>query len=70
MLLRLQVEIPSMDDPVSKLDHMGKETVKKLADLKSAAAQIGMDLSALEPELNRIEKVRCGTAEKAAEGLH
>eukprot|EP00775_Hariotina_reticulata_P002954 gene2954-3239_t len=53
-----KVEIPSMDDPVSKLDHMGKETVKKLLDLRSAAAQIGVDLSALEPELNRIEKVR------------
>jgi hypothetical protein len=29
-----------MEDPVGKLEHMGKETVKKLQDLKAAAAQV------------------------------
>jgi hypothetical protein len=52
-----QVEIPGMDDAVSKLDHMGRETVRKLADLAAAAAQAGISLG-LEPELQRIEKVR------------
>jgi hypothetical protein len=57
----LQVEIPSMDDAVSKLDHMGRETVRKLADLGAAAAQAGLNLG-LEPELLHIEKV--GAAER------
>lgn len=53
----VQVEIPAMDDPVSKLEHMGRETVKKLADLQAAAAQQGANLAGLEPEYCRIEKV-------------
>ncbi|WIA17439.1 hypothetical protein OEZ85_014287 [Tetradesmus obliquus] len=51
-----KVEIPGMDDAVSKLDHMGRETVRKLGDLAAAAAQAGINLG-LEPELTRIEKV-------------
>jgi hypothetical protein len=35
-----KVDIPSIDDHVSKLEHMGKETVKKLADIHAAAAQV------------------------------
>lgn len=46
-----------MDDPVSKLEHMGRETVKKLADLHAAAAQQGVNLSGLELDYCRIEKV-------------
>lgn len=38
-----KVEIPSVDDHVSKLEHMGRETVKKLANLKEAAQQAGLD---------------------------
>jgi hypothetical protein len=57
----LQVEIPGMDDAVSKLDHMGRETVRKLGDLAAAAAQAGISLG-LEPELTRIEKVRQAVA--------
>ena len=34
-----------MDDHVSKLEHMGKETVKKLQDIKGAAIQTGVDIS-------------------------
>jgi hypothetical protein len=37
------VEIPSVDDNVSKLEHMGRETVKKLSDIKEAALQAGID---------------------------
>lgn len=42
-----------MDDHVSKLEHMGKETVKKLQDVKLAAMQAGLDI--LLPD-NRITK--------------
>ena len=38
-----KVEIPSVDDHVSKLEHMGRETVKKLADVREAASQAGID---------------------------
>ena len=38
-----KVEIPSVDDHVSKLEHMGRETVKKLADIKDAASVAGID---------------------------
>lgn len=31
--------------PRSKLEHMGKETVRKLADLRAAASAAGMDIS-------------------------
>ena len=40
-----KVEIPNVDDHVSKLEHMGKETVKKLQDIKGAAIQTGVDIS-------------------------
>ena len=34
-----------MDDHVSKLEHMGKETVKKLQDIHGSALQCGIELS-------------------------
>ena len=37
-------EIPSLDDPISKLNHIGKETVKKLNELKAAADESNVDL--------------------------
>ena len=37
-------EIPSLDDPISKLNHIGKETVKKLNELKAAADEADLDL--------------------------
>lgn len=57
----LQADIPTMDDPVAKLMHMGKETCRKLADLHTAAQQANVELD-LEPELSCVEKVRaaCG----------
>lgn len=39
-----KAEIPLLDDHVSKIEHIGRETVKKLADMKAAAAEIGMTL--------------------------
>lgn len=40
-----KVEIPNVDDHVSKLEHMGKETVKKLQDINTAAIQASVDIS-------------------------
>lgn len=34
-----------MDDHVSKLEHMGKETVKKLSDVHASAVGCGIDIS-------------------------
>lgn len=45
-------DIPSLDDPIAKLNHVGKETVKKLNELKASADEIQMDLH-LPPNLNR-----------------
>lgn len=38
-----KVDIPSVDDHVSKLEHMGRETVKKLSDIMDAAHQAGIE---------------------------
>ena len=48
-----KVEIPNVDDHVSKLEHMGKETVKKLQDIKGSAVQSGIDIAVPD---NRIDK--------------
>ncbi len=40
-----KVEIPNVDDHVSKLEHMGKETVKKLQDIRGSAVQCGIEVS-------------------------
>ena len=45
-------DIPSLDDPISKLNHVGKETVKKLNELKVAAEEASLDLG-LPPDLHR-----------------
>ena len=39
-----KADIPYIDDHVSKLDHMGKETVRKFADLKNSAKSMGIPL--------------------------
>ncbi|KAL0052689.1 hypothetical protein WJX82_006275 [Trebouxia sp. C0006] len=48
-----KVEIPNVDDHVSKLEHMGKETVKKLQDIKGAAVQAGVDINIPENCINK-----------------
>ena len=45
-------EIPSLDDPISKLNHIGKETVKKLNELKASADEAQLQLP-IPPELYR-----------------
>lgn len=52
-----QVEIPLMDDPVSKVEHIGRETMKKLADLRIAALENGVPevAAALDENTARIE---------------
>ncbi|CAK0731822.1 hypothetical protein CVIRNUC_000047 [Coccomyxa viridis] len=50
-------EIPSLDDPISKLNHIGKETVKKLNELAASAAEACLHLP-IPHELDRITKVR------------
>lgn len=50
-----KVEVPSQDDHVSKLIHMGKETVKKLRNIKEAAINVGVDIDVPE---NTIQTVR------------
>ena len=37
-------DIPSLDDPISKLNHIGKETVKKLNELKASADEAQLEL--------------------------
>ena len=51
--LLLQVEIPNVDDHISKLEHMGKETVKKLADIRGSAAQVGLDIAVPDNTINK-----------------
>ena len=52
------MEIPNVDDHVSKLEHMGKETVKKLQDIKGAAIQAGVDINIPENCINKGEAHR------------
>jgi hypothetical protein len=53
-----KVEIPNVDDHVSKLEHMGKETVKKLQDLRGTAAALGLDLRLAENQINKVGEFR------------
>ena len=48
-----KVEIPNVDDHVSKLEHMGKETVKKLQDLRGAAMQVGLEVNVPDNCINK-----------------
>lgn len=59
-----KVDIPSVDDPISKLEHMGKETVKKLADIGYAAAAAGVEIAIPE---NCITKVCARASEVLAD---
>jgi hypothetical protein len=45
-------DIPSLDDPISKLNHVGKETVKKLNELLASAEEAMLELD-LPPDLYR-----------------
>lgn len=47
-----------MDDHVSKLEHMGKETVKKLQDIHTAAQQAGIEISVPDNCINKVGEFR------------
>lgn len=53
----MQLEIPLTDDHVSKIEHIGRETVRKLADLRVAAMECGLKevAAALNQKTARIE---------------
>lgn len=53
-----KVEIPNVDDHVSKLEHMGKETVKKLQDIHGAAIGSGIDISVPTNCINKVGEFR------------
>ncbi len=53
-----KVEIPNVDDHVSKLEHMGKETVKKLQDIHGSALQCGIELSVPTNCINKGERLQ------------
>lgn len=52
----IKSDIPSVADHVSKLVHIGKATVDKLADLRAAAREEGFEIN-VPDELNRVDKV-------------
>ena len=52
----IKSDIPSVSDHVSKLVHIGKATVDKLMDLRTAAQEEGFEVH-VRDDLNRVEKV-------------
>lgn len=53
-----KLEIPNVDDHISKLEHMGKETVKKLQDIRGSAAAAGMDINVPDNTINKVGEFR------------
>lgn len=51
-----KADIPKVDDHVSRLEHMGKETVKKLQDIRSAAESVSISLKLPEGISNCIQR--------------
>lgn len=51
-----KADIPKIDDHVSRLEHMGKETVRKLQDLRSAAEGASVTLKLPEGISNCIQR--------------
>ena len=54
-----KVEIPLVDDNVGKIEHIGRETVKKLMDLYAAAAESGTILQ-LDERLRKVDTGNMG----------
>lgn len=63
-----KVEIPNVDDHVGKLEHMGKETVKKLRDIRRAGRCFGVDISLLSNCINKVGEFRKLTLLAEADG--
>ena len=57
-----------MDDHVSKLEHMGKETVKKLQDIRGSAQQAGIDITVPDNTINKGELRGCSNIVGDVEG--
>ncbi|KAL6767683.1 hypothetical protein ACKKBF_B36235 [Auxenochlorella protothecoides x Auxenochlorella symbiontica] len=53
-----KVEIPNVDDHVSKLEHMGKETVKKLQDVRGSGHAAGIDIAVPDNAINKVGEFR------------
>ncbi|KAK9803602.1 hypothetical protein WJX72_004040 [[Myrmecia] bisecta] len=53
-----KVEIPNVDDHVSKLEHMGKETVKKLQDIHTSGLQAGVEINVPDNCINKVGEFR------------
>jgi Calmodulin binding protein-like len=53
-----KVDIPNVDDHVGKLEHMGRETVKKLQDIRGSAAAAGIDINVPDNAINRVGEFR------------
>ncbi len=53
-----KVDIPNVEDNVSKLDHMGRETVKKLQDIRGSAVAAGIDINVPDNTVNRVGEFR------------
>ena len=51
-----KADIPKVDDHVSRLEHMGKETVKKLQNIKAAAESISVSIQLPEAIPNTIQR--------------
>ena len=50
-----KVDIPNVDDYVGKLEHMGRETVKKLQDIRASALAAGVDIQVPDNCINKGE---------------
>ena len=53
-----KAEIPNVDDHVGKLEHMGRETVKKLQDIRGSALHSGVDIQVPDNCVNRVGEFR------------
>ena len=53
-----KVDIPNVDDSVSKLEHMGRETVKKLQDIRGSALAAGIDIQVPDNCVSRVGEFR------------
>lgn len=53
-----KVDIPNVDDHVGKLEHMGRETVKKLQDIRGSALAAGIDIQVPDNCINKVGEFR------------
>eukprot|EP00775_Hariotina_reticulata_P010151 gene10151-10309_t len=61
-----KADVPLVDDPVSKIEHIGRETVRKLADMRTAALEANVDVKVVSDSMARIDTVADPVALRAA----